>query len=167
MRRFAKRPLETSSRLVDRPVTAFILLPPDNRVKSSAMVFESDDCGSHKVRERLTMLDPVDGMPSGVFGLTATGTVIAQDVAQALVLAKPASAFILFVDPDLDGYLSEIVSALETAAAAQPPRFKRWALVVPDGVLSEADQYMHGLEPRVFPQSRRQDAVAWASGADG
>lgn len=113
------------------------------------------------------MLDPVDGMPSGVVGLTATGTVIAQDVAQALLLAKSASAFILFVDPDLDGYLSEIVSALETAAAAQPPRFKRFALVVPDGVLSEAGQYKGGAEPHVFPLSRRQDALAWASEVEG
>lgn len=111
------------------------------------------------------MLDPVLGMPTGVFALTANGTVVAQDVAQALSLAEPASAFIIFIDPDLDGYLSEIISALETAAAAQPPQFQRWALVVPDGVVNETDQHKGGGEPRVFPLSRRQDALAWASGA--
>lgn len=114
------------------------------------------------------MLDPVAGLPAGVIGLTANGTVIAQDVAQALLLAKAgpaaASGFILFVDPDLDGYLAEIVSALETAAAAQPPQYRRWALVVPDAAVSEAEQYKGGGEPTVFPCSRRQEAVSWASG---
>ncbi len=112
------------------------------------------------------MLDPVAGLPPAVFGLTANGTVIAQDIEQALRLAKPAQAsgFVLFVDPDLDGYLSEIVSALETAAATRPPQFQRWALVVPDRVVSEAEQYRGGGEPRVFPQHRRQDAVSWATG---
>jgi peroxiredoxin len=67
---------------------------------------------------------------------------------------------IVFVDPDLNGYLVEIVSALDSASEAEPARFQRWALVVPDDVVSQARQYRGVGKLRVFPESRRRDALA-------
>jgi hypothetical protein len=114
------------------------------------------------------MLDPVIGLPAGVVGLKANGTVIAQDVAQALVLVRTSPAdknvgLILFVDPDLDGYLSEIVSELGKESKAAPALFQRWALVVPDDVVSEAEQYRAADQLRIFPHSHSSDALAWVS----
>jgi hypothetical protein len=113
------------------------------------------------------MLDPVCDLPAGVVGLRANGTVIAQDLSQALVLVKATQSadenfgLIVFVDPDLDGYLSEIISALDKASEAVPAQFQRWALVVPDDVVSQAEQYRVDGKTRIFPQSCSQDALAW------
>lgn len=113
------------------------------------------------------MLDPVAGLPIGVFGLTANGTVIAQDITQALARARAEprkqSGLIVFVDPDLDGYLSEIVSALDKASGAEPAQFINWALVVADDAISEAEQFRERGKLRIFAQSRRGDALAWAA----
>ncbi len=113
------------------------------------------------------MLDPVAGLPKGVLGLTANGTVIAQDIAQALDRARAApdaaNGLIVFIDPDLDGYLSEIVSALDKASEADPPRFDRWALVVADDAVDEAEQFRERGKLRIFPRSRHGDALAWVS----
>jgi hypothetical protein len=117
------------------------------------------------------MLDPVIGLPAGVVGLRANGTVIAQDVSQALVLARAAPdadksvGLILFVDPDLDGYLSEIVSELGKESQAEPTVLQRWALVVPDDVLSEAEKYRVADKLRIFSQSHSNDALAWVGQA--
>lgn len=116
------------------------------------------------------MLNPVVDLPAGVFGLKANGTVIAQDIAQALLLAKAEpfrKGFLLFVDPDLDGYLAEIVSALETASAAPSPAFRRWGLVLPDDMVSQADQLRTREQLEIFPQSRRQEALEWVIGSSG
>lgn len=114
------------------------------------------------------MLEPVFELPAGVVGLRALGTVIAEDVSQALVIAKGApgagDGLILFVDPDLDGYLSEIVSALDNASQTEPPPFQRWALLAPDGMVTEAKQFRSGSRLEIFPQSQRDDALAWAAG---
>ncbi|MEK4034843.1 hypothetical protein WOA01_18470 [Methylocystis sp. IM2] len=113
------------------------------------------------------MLDVVAGLPIGVFGLTANGTVIAQDITQALERARAESqkqsGLIVFVDPDLDGYLSEIVSALDKASGAEPAQFFNWALVVADDAVSEAEQFRERGKLRIFAQSRRGDALAWAA----
>jgi hypothetical protein len=114
------------------------------------------------------MLDPVIDLPAGVVGLRANGTVIAQDISQALVLARASPdadkrVLIVFVDPDLDGYLSEIVSELGKESQAEPALFQRWALVVPDDVLSEAEQYRTAEKLRIFPQRHSNDALAWVS----
>lgn len=115
------------------------------------------------------MLEPVADLPAGVIGLRANGTVIAQDILQALVLAIAAPdvdkifGLILFVDPDLDGYLSEIVSGLDKASETEPALFHRWALVVPDDAVSEAEQYRGQGKLNVFPQNRRDDAIAWVA----
>jgi hypothetical protein len=116
------------------------------------------------------MLNPVVDLPASVFGLKASGTVIAQDIAQAFLLAQAEplrDGFLLFVDPDLDGYFAEIVSALDTASAAPSPAFRRWGLVLPDDMVSQADQYRTGGQVEIFPQSRRQEALEWATGASG
>lgn len=114
------------------------------------------------------MLEPVSDLPSGVVGLRAQGTVIAGDISEALVIAKAApggdGGLIIFVDPDLDGYLSEIIAALDTASQAAPPLFLRWALLAPDGVVQEAEQLRSGSKLKIFPLSRRDDALAWAAG---
>lgn len=115
------------------------------------------------------MLEPVANLPVGVVGLRANGTVIAQDVAQALVLARAAPGadkiygLIVFVDPDLDGYLSEIVSELDKAPDAEPTPFQRSALVVPDNVISEAELHRAGGKLSIFPQSRWRDALTWVT----
>jgi len=114
------------------------------------------------------MLDPVIDLPAGIVGLKANGTVIAQDISQALVLVRSTPAdknvgLILFVDPDLDGYLSEIVSELGKESQATPALFQRWALVVPDDIVSEAEQYRVADQLRIFPQSHKSDALAWVS----
>jgi hypothetical protein len=110
------------------------------------------------------MLDPIIDLPAGVVGLRANGTVIAQDISQALTLASAAAdrsrGLIVVVDPDLDGYLAEIVAALDKASEAEPALFQQWALVVPDDVVSEAEQYRGAGKLSVFPQSRRNDALA-------
>jgi hypothetical protein len=110
------------------------------------------------------MLDPITDLPAGVVGLRANGTVIAQDVSQALTLASVEAdrtyGLIVFVDPDLDGYLAEIVAALDMASEAEPALFQQWALVVPDDFVSEAEQYRGAGRLKVFPQSRRNDALA-------
>ncbi len=113
------------------------------------------------------MLDPVAGLPTGVLGLTANGTVIAQDITQALRLAdgepRSRNGLIVFVDPDLDGYLSEIVAALDTASEIEPAQFERWALVLADDAIDEAEQFRQRGKLRIFAQSRRGDALAWVS----
>jgi hypothetical protein len=115
------------------------------------------------------MLKPIIDLPAGVVGLRADGVVIAQDLSQALLLAKATPnldksvGFILFVDPDLDGYLAEIVSELDKESQTEPAIFQRWALVVPDDVISEAEQYRSADKLRIFPQSRSGDALAWVS----
>jgi len=112
------------------------------------------------------MLSRVADLPAGVVGLTATGTVIGQDVAQALALAAGALGddkdygLIVFVDRDFDGYLSELVASLDKASEAESALFQRWALVVADDVVSEAEQYRGEGKMKIFPQSRRHDALA-------
>jgi hypothetical protein len=114
------------------------------------------------------MLNPISDLPAGVVGLRAQGTVIAEDVSQALVVAKGApgagDGLILFIDPDLDGYLSEIFAALDNASQSEAPPFQRWALLAPDGVVKEAEHFRSGSEVQIFPQSRRDDALAWVAG---
>jgi hypothetical protein len=115
------------------------------------------------------MLEPVPDLPHGVVGLKAKGIVIAQDIAQALLRARKAPdagsnvGFVLFIDPDLDGYLAEIVSGLSAESEAESPSFQRWALVAPDGVISEVERYQAAAGLRIFAQSRSHDAVAWVS----
>lgn len=115
------------------------------------------------------MLKPIIDLPAGVVGLRANGVVIAQDLSQALLLVKATPdrdgsiGFILIVDPDLDGYLAEIVSELGKESQAEPAFFQRWALVVPDGVISEAEQYRSADKLRIFSQSHSGDALAWVS----
>jgi len=117
------------------------------------------------------MLNAISNLPTGVVGLSAQGTVIAKDVSQALVIAQSApgagGGLIVFVDPDLDGYLSEIVAALDTASQSEAPPFQRWALLAPDGVVKEAEQFRSGSKLKIFPQSCRGDALAWVGGLKG
>jgi hypothetical protein len=102
------------------------------------------------------MLKPIIDLPAGVVGLRADGVVIAQDLSQALLLAKATPnldksvGFILFVDPDLDGYLAEIVSELDKESQTEPAIF-------------QAEQYRSADKLRIFPQSRSGDALAWVS----
>ncbi len=114
------------------------------------------------------MLDKVNGLPDGVVGLRANGVVIAQDISQALALMPTGPdgslSLIVYIDPDLDGYLAEIVSALDKAAGSERPGlFQRWALVAPDGVVSEAEGYREAGKLRIFPQSRSAEALGWAA----
>jgi hypothetical protein len=113
------------------------------------------------------MLDSVSDLPPGVLGLTATGTVIAQDVAQALNLlrgdAYGAGGLVVFVDADFDGYLSELVAGLGEASGVDKPLFGRWALVLPDDMVAEATQLGGAGKVSVFPRSRRADALAWVA----
>jgi hypothetical protein len=113
------------------------------------------------------MLDSVAGLPDGVLGLKANGTVIAQDVAQALGLlradASGARGLIVFLDPDFDGYLSELVAGLGAGSSVDQPLFRKWALVLPDDMIAEATQLGGAGNVRIFPQSRHPDALAWVA----
>ena len=81
------------------------------------------------------MLGSVAGLPDGVLGLKANGTVIAPDVAQALDVlqaeAQGARGLVVFLDPDFDGYLAELVAGLGSASSVDQPLFRKWALVLP------------------------------------
>ena len=111
------------------------------------------------------MLGSVAGLPDGVLGLKANGTVIAQDVAQALDLlraeARGAHGLIVFLDPDFDGYLSELVAGLGAASSVDKPLFRKWALALPDDMVAEATQFGGAGKVSVFPESRRAEALAW------
>ncbi|MGJ0505970.1 MAG: hypothetical protein ACR652_02300 [Methylocystis sp.] len=110
------------------------------------------------------MLESLAETPPGVRGLRATGVVVAADVAQALAAAQPdaAAGLVVVIDPDFDGYLAELMRGLAAAAAAPAPAFARVALVAPDDMLAEAGR--HGGEVRLFPASRRAEALAYAAG---
>jgi hypothetical protein len=116
------------------------------------------------------MLASVAGLPAGVVGLTANGTVIAQDVAQALDVlqaeTRGAGGLIVVVDPDFDGYLSELVAGLSAAASGDKPLFAKWALVLPDAMVPEATQLGGGEKVTIFPASRREAAIAWTAASD-
>lgn len=113
------------------------------------------------------MLGSVTGLPDGVLGLKANGTVIAQDVAQALEVlraeAQGSRGLIVFLDPDFDGYLSELVSGLGAASSVDQPLFRKWALALPDDMIAEATQLGGAGKVKIFPQSRRSDALAWVA----
>jgi hypothetical protein len=115
------------------------------------------------------MLERVNNLHPQIIGLKASGTVIGQDILQAIVLTQKekdvgqALGVILDVDPDLDGYLSEIVSELDTLSQGERALFQRWALVVPDEVVSEAEQYRTGKALTIFPHSKRSEAIVWAA----
>ena len=89
------------------------------------------------------MFEPVREVPKGVTGLRATGTVIEQDVKEAVALAAAATqgskshGLVVFVGLDFDGYLAELVRGLKNEAAENSAQFARWALVVKDDLIEE------------------------------
>jgi hypothetical protein len=115
------------------------------------------------------MLERVKNPHPRIIGLKESGAVIAQDISQAIFLtqkeadAAQAIGLIVDVDPDLDGYLSEIVSELDTLSQGETTLFQGWALVVPDEVVSEAEQDREGKALTIFPHSKRSEAIAWVS----
>jgi hypothetical protein len=117
---------------------------------------------------------PVGDLSNNVSGLRASGTVVEQDVreavAQAAAAAKDTSThrgLVVFVDPEFDGYLAELIRGLEREAAQNPASFARWALVVKDDVVEEASQFGSFIADsnlRVFPDSARTSALEWVAG---
>jgi hypothetical protein len=116
------------------------------------------------------MLEPLTDLPAGVVGLRAIGTVLAEDVAAAITAAAaapghaPTKGMVVLIDPDFDGYLAELVRGLATAAVAPAPAFARFALIAPDGVVSEARSHGGDFAMRIFPASRHAEALAFAAG---
>jgi hypothetical protein len=118
------------------------------------------------------VLEPMTGLPDGIAGLKAFGTVVEQDVPQAVALvaadrrAPARTGLAVFVARDFDGYLAELLRGLENAAGGDAP-FARWALIVGDDEIGEADLYgksLAGEKLRVFPDSERQTALEWLAG---
>jgi len=119
------------------------------------------------------MFEPGGELPNGVLALRASGTVIAQDVPEAVALlagTRPElkeRGLVVFVGPDFDGYLAELVRGLEEEAAKGNAPFARWALVVEDDKMGEVHQFGRFAAEgnfRVFQESVRQSALEWAAG---
>ena len=119
------------------------------------------------------MFEPVREVPKGVTGLRATGTVIEQDVKEAVALAAAATqgskshGLVVFVGLDFDGYLAELVRGLKNEAAENSAPFARWALVVKDDLIEEVRQYGSFTKDshlRVFTESARPSALEWVAG---
>lgn len=105
------------------------------------------------------MISPISGLPSGVTGLSARGTVLAQDVAQALRLVAARGRLAVEVDPDFDGYMSELVKGVK--GACEGGSLHACALIVPGGMVAEAREQGDGGSFRVFAGSERAEALAW------
>lgn len=105
------------------------------------------------------MMSPISGLPAGIAGLSARGTVLAQDVAQALKLVVAGSRLVVEVEPAFDGYMSELVGGLKDAC--EGGSLRACALVVPEGMLAEAREPGDGGNFRVFAAGARAEALAW------
>jgi hypothetical protein len=117
------------------------------------------------------VLEPVAGLPKGVAGLMALGTVVEHDVPQAVALVGGAGSatpgLAVFVARDFDGYLAELLRGLEKTAEDGDAPFARWALILRDDEIGEADLYgksLAGGKLRVFRDSERQAALGWLAG---
>lgn len=116
------------------------------------------------------MLEPLSDAPAGACVLRANGTVIASDVAEAFAKAQAApgrdgtAGFVIAIDPDFDGYLAELARGLTAAAAAPRPPFTRFALVAPDGMVSEARRLGGAGAVKIFPASEKTAAFSYAAG---
>lgn len=108
---------------------------------------------------------------NGIQQLSATGTVLAGDVAKLFKAADlkldATRGFLLTIDPDFDGYLSELAKGLEHASEHLHDANKRMAVVMTDGMLREAE--LTGLKEdgavlRTFSAGAEQKAKDWLEG---
>jgi hypothetical protein len=109
------------------------------------------------------MISSLADLPAGLTGFGVRGTVLAQDVSGALRLVAPKGRLFVSVDPEFDGYMSELVHGL--AGACNGEMLLRCALVVPDGMLAEARVHGEGSSLRIFALSERVAALDWLSAA--
>jgi hypothetical protein len=120
------------------------------------------------------MLEPVGDLPRNVKGLRATGTVVERDVGQAVASAAATEAgahkndgFVVFLAPEFNGYLAELIRGLKGEAEREPPLFTRWAFIVNDDVVDEMLQYGQFAAAsnfRVFSDYEQTKALKWVAG---
>lgn len=103
------------------------------------------------------MIERQDESPKDLVGLSASGTVMAHDVKEALRMVGVAEKLLVMVTPDFDGYLAELVGGIQHACTHGEA--KRCALVVPQGMAEEARQRGESSNYRVF--EARDAAEQW------
>lgn len=109
------------------------------------------------------MISSMSGLPRGITGLSVRGTVLAQDVDQALRMVTPAGRLAVSVEPEFDGYMAELVRGVTSACAGGT--LAACALIVPEGMLAEAREQGEGPRMRIFASGARDAALAWLAGA--
>ena len=114
------------------------------------------------------MLQRLQDAPDQVIGLSASGTVVARDIEDAICLstgpggATPAG-LVVVVDRDFDGYFAEIGRALANAPRTHTS-LVRLALVTDADRLGEARLSGFGDSPvRLFATAEQKAALEWAA----
>ena len=105
------------------------------------------------------MIEKLDDGPAGLDGLSASGTVMARDVKEALRVIGGAEKLLVVLTADFDGYMSELVGGIQHACRHGDAG--RCALVVPEGMREEADLRGESEGFRIF--ETRDAAVQWLS----
>lgn len=109
---------------------------------------------------------------NGIQQLSATGTILAGDVAKLFGASDlnldATRGFLLVIGPDFDGYLSELAKGLERASTHLSDAQRHMAVVMTDGMLHEAS--LTGLKEdgatlRTFPADAKQAAIDWLQSA--
>lgn len=111
------------------------------------------------------MLSPIPDLPVGLTGLSASHTVLAADVDEAIAGLAPGARLLAEVGRGFDGYMAELVAALLRACG--DGRLSRCALVVPDTMLAEAQLAgapEAGGKLRGFPAHDAAAARRWVTG---
>ncbi len=119
------------------------------------------------------MLERLQDAPDQVIGLSASGTVMARDVEDAIRLsADPGGStpagLVVVVDRDFDGYFAELARGLADAARAHKS-LVRLAVVTDADRLEEAR--LSGFDGsaaapiRLFGAADRKAALDWAAAA--
>ena len=121
------------------------------------------------------MIELLDGLPPGVIGFRAVGTVTAADYREVLDPAIDAAIadtgrldFVIVIDGEFDHY--SLGAMAEDAKLLGRPLsiWDRAAFVTDRDVLTGLAVAFGGLVPgefRVFPRGRKDEAIAWV--ADG
>ncbi|MGR0221475.1 STAS/SEC14 domain-containing protein [Agromyces sp. ZXT2-6] len=119
------------------------------------------------------MIEPLQDLPPGVIGFRAVGTVTATDYREVLDPAIDAAIadagrldFVIVIDEEFDHY--SLGAMLEDAKLLGRPlsAWDRAAFVTDRDVLTGIAVAFGGLVPgefRVFPMSRRNEAIAWVA----
>jgi hypothetical protein len=119
------------------------------------------------------MLERLSDAPDRTIGLKASGTVMAQDIEDAIaglsadLGASAAAGVIVEIDHDFDGYFAELARGLTSASLAHRTLVKL-AVVMDGDRLNEArlSGFDRAAAPvRLFVAADRMTAFSWAAAA--